>query len=92
MYLQARRDEATAKRFLRRLVRSHGGDLRKIVTDKLSSYGVAHWALIPDVINSSKQCQNNRAEQSQSLPRFIGYEATRARERDMWRFKSMRQA
>ena len=42
VFLQARRDGAAAKRFFRRLLRSHGGEPRKIVTDKLRSYGVAH--------------------------------------------------
>lgn len=32
VYLQAKRDGAAAKRFFRRLLRSHGGDPRKIVT------------------------------------------------------------
>jgi transposase-like protein len=30
-------------------LRSHGGEPRKIVTDKLRSYGVAHRELMPDV-------------------------------------------
>jgi putative transposase len=38
VYLQARRDGAAAKRFFKRLLRSHGGEPRKIVTDKLRSY------------------------------------------------------
>lgn len=42
VYLQAKRDGVGAKRFFRRLLRSHGGEPRKIVTDKLGSYGVAH--------------------------------------------------
>ena len=84
VYLQARRDAAAAKRFFRRLVRSHGGEPRRIVTDKLRSYGVAHRELIPEVIHSTQQYENNRAEQS--------HEATRVRERGMRRFKSMRQA
>ena len=42
VYLQAKRDGAAAKRFFRRLLRSHGGQPRKIVTDKLRSFGVAH--------------------------------------------------
>jgi putative transposase len=46
-YLQARRDAAAAKRFFRRLLTSHGGEPRKIVTDKLRSYGVAHRELVP---------------------------------------------
>ncbi|MFT5484582.1 MAG: putative transposase [Halieaceae bacterium] len=42
VFLQARRDGAAAKRFFKRLLRSNGGGPRKIVTDKLRSYGVAH--------------------------------------------------
>ena len=84
VYLQAKRDGAAAKRFLKRLLRSHGGEPRKIVTDKLRSYGVAHRELMPDVIHSTEQYENNRAEQS--------HEATRVRERGMRRFKSVRQA
>ena len=84
MYLQARRDGAAAKRFFKRLIRSYGTEPRKIVTDKLLSYGVAHRELIPGTIHSTQQYENNRAEQS--------HEATRVRERGMRRFKSIRQA
>jgi putative transposase len=42
VFLQAKRNGAAAKRFLKRLMRNHGGEPRKIVTDKLCSYGVAH--------------------------------------------------
>jgi putative transposase len=84
VYLQKRRDAAAAKRFFNRLLRSHRGEPRKIVTDKLRSYGVAHRELIPETIHSTEQYENNRAEQS--------HEATRVRERGMRRFKSMRQA
>jgi putative transposase len=84
VYLQAKRDGAAAKCFVRRLLRSHGGEPRKIVTDKLRSYGVAHRELMPDVIHSTEQYENNRAEQS--------HEATRVRERGMRRFKSVKQA
>jgi len=84
VYLQAKRDGAAAKRFFRRLLRSHGGEPRKIVTDKLRSYGVAHRELIPETIHSTEQYENNRAEQS--------HEATRVRERGMRKFKSMGQA
>ena len=38
VYLQTTRDGAAAKRFFRRLLRSHAGEPRKIVTDKLRSY------------------------------------------------------
>jgi putative transposase len=84
VFLQAKRDGTAAKRFFKRLLRSYGGEPRKIVTDKLRSYGVAHRELIPDTIHSTKQYENNRAEQS--------HEATRVRERGMRRFKSVRQA
>jgi putative transposase len=84
VYLQEKRDGAAAKRFFKRLLRSHGGEPRKIVTDKLRNYGVAHRELIPDVIHSTEQYENNRAEQS--------HEATRIRERGMRKFKSVRQA
>ena len=83
VYLQSRRDGAAAKRFFRRLLKSHGGEPRKIVTDKLRIYRVAHRELIPETIHSTQQYENNRAEQS--------HEATRVRERGMRRFKSMRQ-
>jgi putative transposase len=54
VYLQAKRDEAPAKRFFKRLLRSHGSEPRKIVTDKLRSYGVAHRGLIPETIHCTK--------------------------------------
>ena len=82
VYLQAKRDGAAAKRFFKRLLRSHGGEPKEIVTDKLRSYGVAHRKLIPEAIQSTEQYENNRAEQS--------HEATRVRERGMRKFKSTR--
>ena len=42
VFLQGKRDGATAKRFFKRLIRSNSGEPRKIVRDKLRSYGVAH--------------------------------------------------
>jgi len=50
VYLQAKRDGAAAKRFFRRLLPSHGDEPRKIVTDKLRSYGVTHRELIPEAV------------------------------------------
>ena len=84
VYLQYKRNGAAAKRFFKRLLRSHVSEPRKVVTDKLRSYGVAHRELMPDIIHSTEQYENNRAEQS--------HEATRVRERGMRRFKSVRQA
>ena len=71
-------------RFFKRLLRSHGGEPRKIVSDKLRSYGVAHRELLPEVIHDTSQYANNRAE--------VSHQHTRVRERGMRRFKSSRQA
>ena len=89
VFLHAKRDGAAAKRFFRRLLRSHGGEPRKIVTDKLRSYGVAHRELISDTVHNTEQYANNRAEKS--------HETTRVRERGMRgpasrKFKSSSQA
>ncbi|MCP4045425.1 MAG: IS6 family transposase [Gammaproteobacteria bacterium] len=84
VFLQVKRDGAAAKRFFKRLLQNHGEEPRKIVTDKLRSYGVAHRELIPEAIHSAEQYENNRAEQS--------HEATKVRERGMRKFKSVRQA
>ena len=84
VYLQSKRDGDTAKRFFRRLLRSHQGEPRKIVIDKLRSYGVAHREVTPESIHVTDQYANNRAEQS--------HETTRVRERGMRRFKSASQA
>ncbi len=82
--LQSRRDGKAAKRFFKRLLKTHRMEPRKIVTDKLRSYGVAHRELIPDTIHDTSQYANNRAE--------LSHQPTRVRERVMRRFKSMRQA
>jgi len=84
VFLQSRRDGKAAKRFFRRLLKTHRSEPRKIVTDKLRSYGVAHRELIPDTIHDTSQYSNNRAE--------LSHQPTRVRERRMRRFKSMRQA
>ena len=84
VYLQSRRDGAAAKRFFKRLSRNHGSEPRKIVTDKLRSYPVAHREVMSEAIHVTDQYANNRIEQS--------HEATRARERGMRKFKSAGQA
>jgi len=84
VFLQKRRDGKAAKRFFRRLLGKHQGEPRKIVTDKLRSYGVAHRELIPETIHDTSQYANNRAE--------LSHESTRVRERGMRRFKSIKQA
>jgi len=83
-YLQKKRDAVTAKRFFMRLLKEHRDEPRKIVTDKLRSYGVAHRELMPDAVHDISQYANNRPEPS--------HQPTRVRERGMRKFKSARQA
>ena len=84
VFLQKRRDGAAAKRFFMRLLVKHRNEPRKIVTDKLRSYGVAHRELIPDTIHDTSRYANNRAE--------LSHQTTRVRERGMRKFKSLQQA
>ena len=84
VFLQKRRDAKAARQFFERLLKKHKGGPRKIVTDKLRSYGVAHRELIPEVIHDTSQYANNRAE--------LSHQPTRVRERGMRKFKSIRQA
>jgi len=84
VFMQKRRDSQAAKRFFKRLISSNKGRPRKIVTDKLGSYGVAHKEVMPDVIHDTTQYANNRAE--------LSHQPTWVRERGMRRFKSMTQA
>jgi putative transposase len=84
VFLQKKRDGKVAKRFFKRLLKKHKGEPRKIVTDKLRSYGVAHRKLIPESIHDTEKYANNRAE--------LSHQPTRVRERVMRRFKSVKQA
>jgi len=84
VFLQKSRNAAAAKRFFKRLFKNYKGKPRKIVTDKLASYGVAHRELSPDVIHNESQYANSLSELSHQL--------TRVRERVMRRFKSLDQA
>ena len=84
VFLQRRRDGKAAKRFFKRLLRASRNEPRRIVTDKLRSYGVAHRELIPDTLHDTSQYANNRAE--------LSHQPTRVRERGMRRFKSIHQA
>jgi len=84
IFLQKRRDGDAAKRFFKRLLKRNKGEPRKIVTDKLKSYGVAHRELIPETIHDTSQYANNKAE--------LSHQPTRVRERGMRKFKSITQA
>ena len=81
---QSRRDQRTAERFLRRLLRGQGKEPLRIITDKLKSYAAASRTILSGVTHDTQQYANNRAE--------ISHQATRMRERQMRRFKSPRQA
>ena len=84
VFLQKRRDGKAAKRFFNRVLKRNQGEPRKIVTDKLRSYNVAHRELIPESIHDTSQYANNRAE--------LSHQPTRVRERVMRKFKSVKQA
>src|SRR5262249_27889799 len=62
--VQQRRDKHAAKRFFRKLLKGLRYIPRKLVTDKLRSYGVVHRELLPSVTHCQGARQNNRAEVS----------------------------
>ena len=82
--VQKHRDKRAAKRFFRKLLKGLRYAPRKIVTDKLRSYGAARKELLPSVIHDQGKRMNNRAE--------VSHQPTRQRERQMRKFKSMRHA
>jgi len=82
--VQSRRDGMAAKRFFNRLLKSLQCTPPVVATDKLKSYSVARRELLPDAEHRESRYLNNRAENS--------HRPTRRRERQMQRFKSMRQA
>ncbi len=84
VFLQSRRDGKAAVRFFKRLLRVSDSEPRRIITDKLRSYGVAHRNVVPDAIHDTSQYANNRAE--------LSHQPMRVRERGMRRFKSTNQA
>jgi putative transposase len=60
VFLQKRRDGKATKRSFKRLLRKHKAEPRKIFTDKLRSYNVAHRELIPEAIHDTSQlCQQS---------------------------------
>ena len=77
------RDKRAAKRFLRKLLRSHPKP-RVVITDKLRSYGAALKELLPWTEHRQSRYLNNQAENS--------HQRTRRRERALQRFKSSRHA
>jgi len=71
---------ARAERFFRELLKGRGRAPRRLITDKLCSYSAAHGLVMPSVVHSTQQYENNRAE--------VSHQPTRQRERQMRRFKS----
>jgi putative transposase len=78
--VQSRRDTNAAKRLLIRLLKKQGTPPKRIITDKLRSYGAAKREVMPAVEHRSHKGLNNRAENSH-LP-------LRKRERTMQGFRS----
>jgi putative transposase len=84
IFVQSRRDRRAAKRFFRKLLKGQGSPRWRLVTDRLRSYGAAHQTVMPSVVHSTEQYENNRAE--------VSHQPTRQRERQMRRFKCPGQA
>ncbi len=82
--VQSRRDRQAAARFFRKLLKGQGRGPRRLITDTLLSYGAAHRTVIPSVVHSTRQYENNRAE--------VSHQSTRHRERQMRRFTSVEHA
>ncbi len=82
--VQSRRDRHGAKRFFRKLLKGQGAKPRRLVTDKLRSYGAAHREVMPSVPHDTTCYANNRAE--------VSHQPARQRERQMRRFKSVAHA
>jgi putative transposase len=78
--LQSRRDKRAAKRLLVKLIKRWGFVPKRIITDKLRSYGAAKREVAPGLDHWSHKGLNNRAENSH-LP-------FRKRERVMQGFRS----
>ena len=62
--VQSRRDRCAATRFFRKLLKAQGRVPQRLITDKLLSYGAAQRTVMPSVVHSTQQYENNRAEVS----------------------------
>ena len=82
--VQRCRNARAAQRFFRKLLKGQECTPRRLVTDKLKSYGAARRMVIPTVEHDTTRYSNNRAE--------VSHQPTRQRERQMRRFKSAGQA
>ncbi|MGY3205856.1 IS6 family transposase [Streptomyces sp. TE5632] len=80
--VQGRRDEAAARRFFRRLLKTTRSVPQVIVTDRLRSHSPTHREVMPSVEHRCHKGLNNRAENS--------HQPTRRRERAMKGFPQRR--
>ena len=78
-WVQQRRDQIAAERFLRQVVDGVGHEPRVVITDKLASYPPAIRRVLPNCEHRRHKRLNNRAE--------ISHLPTRKRERVPQRFK-----
>jgi putative transposase len=62
--LKSHRNTKAAKRLLTRLLKTQGLAPKRMITDKLRSYGAARREVMPDVEHRSHKGLNNRAENS----------------------------
>ena len=62
--VQNRRNTKAAKRLLMRLLKKQGMAPRRMITDKLRSYGAAKRQIMPTLEHRSHKGLNNRAENS----------------------------
>jgi len=62
--VQNRRNTKAAKRLLTRLLKKQGHAPKRMITDKLRSYGAARRQIMPNVEHRSHKGLNNRAENS----------------------------
>jgi len=79
-FVTKRRDKRAALKFLRKTMRKHGSP-KKIITDRLRSYGAALKEIGAANLQDTTQYQNNRCENSH-LP-------FRRKERSMQRFRKL---
>ena len=78
--VQTRRNTKAAKRVLTRLLKQQGMAPKRMITDKLRSYGAARQQVMPTVEHRAHKGLNNRAENS--------HVPLRKRERMMQHFRS----
>ena len=64
--IQTRRNTKAARRLLMRLLKQQGLPPKRIVTDKLRSYGAVKRQIMPNVEHRSYHGLNNRAEKNPS--------------------------